>query len=55
MSVDYDKLTSTDYTAHEHMRDFRDKLWEHGIFDPLISVDSSYDQDVPVVDARGLG
>lgn len=52
MAVNYDKLGRTDYTAHEHTRDFERKIEDHGISDPLISVDWDYDGDVPVVEAE---
>lgn len=54
MAVDYEKLLELDYTAHDHVMDFKESLDEQGINYPMIEVGRGYTEDSPTVLVRAV-
>lgn len=51
-SIDYDKLTSLEYQAFDHVKDFKEKLDQNeGVYTD-ITVSKDYEDGVPVVNVE---
>ena len=54
MTVDYDKLVDLDYTAFDHIMEFREGMEGLGIMNAEIFVEKSYEEGIPSVSVEAF-